>query len=59
MEKEKSYFIHILVTQIICCAILLISVLTFKYLFKEEYKEIRSFFETQICVDTKVQEVLE
>ncbi len=55
---EVDYLYKIVVTQVICVSLILLSVLVVKYFFKSTYKELKDFYEIYICDDTNVEEVL-
>lgn len=50
--------LHIVLTQFICVAIILISVTVVKLFFKDCYDELKAFYTENICVKTEVDEVL-
>ena len=55
---KVDYLYKIVVTQVICVALILLSVLVVKYFFKSTYKELKEFYEIYICDDTSANEVL-
>lgn len=58
-EKVKvDYIYKIIVTQVICVALIMITILVAKYFFKTAYTELKDFYEIYICDDTSVEEVL-
>ncbi len=58
MENEKNYYINIIITQFICVTLILLSVLAVKYIFKAHYGEVVAWYNTYMCDDTSVDEVL-
>lgn len=57
-RKPFNCFFAIVITQCICVVIILLSVLCIKYFFKGTYKQIKVFYENEICSDTDIGEVL-
>ncbi len=55
---EKNY-IRIIITQLICCVIILLSVLGLKYFFKKDYKAFKAWYEAEASDNTYIEEVLE
>ena len=55
---KVDYIYKIVVTQVICVALIMASVLVVKYFFKSTYIELKDFYEIYICDDTSVEEVL-
>ncbi len=53
-----EWFYKVVIVQSICVILILLSVVTMKYLFKEEYVKIKDFYKTEILNDTDVNEVL-
>ena len=53
-----EWFYKVVIVQSICVILILLSVVTMKYLFKEEYVKIKDFYQTEILNDTDVNEVL-
>lgn len=59
-EKVKvDYIYKIIITQAICMGIILASIMLIKYISKSTYTELKNFYETYICDDTTITEVLE
>ena len=57
--KRQSMYINIIITQLICCVLIISSVLVMKYFFKGEFKEIKSWYIKNITNDTRISEVIE
>ena len=57
--KKTDYIYKIVITQIICVVLLLAVVAITKYIFKDTYKELKVWYETYICDDTTVSEIME
>ena len=63
MDKEESShkrncFINIIITQAICIALVLCSVLIVKYFFKDEYVKVKHWYSENVATNTDIQEVL-
>lgn len=60
MEKENpnGYFFKIIVTECVLAIIILLVVTVIKYFFKGKYKEIRTWYNQSVAVDTEIKEVL-
>lgn len=57
-EKPNNIF-GIIITEAIVVAVILISVLSVKYLFKENYRELKDWYNLHICAETDTAEVME
>jgi hypothetical protein len=57
-QKTNSKWLHIIVTQIICVSLILISLLTANFFLKNTYKELKNWYNENICNDTNIDEVL-
>lgn len=58
IPKRGNNFINIIITQAICVLVIIALLLSFKYLFKNEYKSIKKWYAREIATDTDVNEVL-
>lgn len=58
-SKPKGGFFGIIITQITVTLIILLSVLAVKYFFKSTYKELKVWYDTNICAETDINEVLD
>lgn len=59
LKEPRGRFTEIVITQCICVAIILISLLVTKYFFKGTYAEIKEWYNENICIGTDINEVLE
>lgn len=59
MTEKKGMYINIIITEALCVAIVLASVLGIKYLFASDYKKLQKWYFTEITNDTEIQEVIE
>ena len=57
--RPKGGFFGIIITQITVTLIILLSVLAVKYFFKSTYKELKVWYDTNICAETDINEVLD
>ena len=58
-ENSKSgNYINIIITQAICMVIILISVLVVTYFFKPEYAKAKKWYNSEIVINTDINEVL-
>lgn len=53
-----EYFYKILTVQSIAVLIIIISIFTMKWFFKDFYRETEKFYRSQILVDTEISEVI-
>lgn len=58
-SKPNGGFFGILITQMTVTLIILLSVLAVKYFFKSTYKELKVWYDTNICAETDINEVLD
>lgn len=58
-ENKNSYFANIIITQGICLVFILLCVISLKFISKSDYKKLKNFYQTEICANTSVSEVLE
>lgn len=57
--RPKGGFFGIIITQMTVTLIILLSVLAVKYFFKGTYKELKVWYDTNICAETDINEVLD
>lgn len=57
-RKKWNCFINIIITQTVCMAIILVSVLAVKYFFKGEYENLKKVYNTTLATNTDINEVL-
>lgn len=58
IHEKSSKWIYITVTQLVCVAIILLSVLVTKFFFKDTYSELLKWYNTNIQNETDIAEVL-
>lgn len=58
-ENKTSYYTNIIITQGICIAFVLLCVISLKFISKNQYNKLKSFYEKEICANTSISEVLE
>lgn len=58
LPKKGGNFINIIITQAICVALVIGVVFIFKYFFKNDYKEIKGWYNKEVATDTDINEVL-
>lgn len=58
LTPKENMYINIIITEILCMLVILVSVLVLKYFFKGEYKEFKAWYNTEITADTKIEEVI-
>ena len=58
-SKQKGGFFGMIITQTTVTLIILLSVLAVKYFFKSTYKELKVWYDTNICAETDINEVLD
>ena len=57
--KIKNPFISIMITQSVCVMLILISLVSIKYFFENTYNDLKKFYNSEICSDTDIDEVIE
>lgn len=57
--NKPDYIYKIIITQVICIALILATIAVTKYIFKSTYEELKTLYETYICDDTTVSEIME
>ncbi len=58
LKKPTERWIQVIITQCICVAIILATVLVTKYLFSDNYAQLKDWYTQNICADTDINEVL-
>lgn len=59
MEENQGIYLNIIITQALCMLVVLLSVITIKYLFKSEFKTLQKWYVKEFCNDTLIEEVIE
>lgn len=59
MEENQGIYLNIIITQALCMLVVLLSVITIKYLFKSEFKTLQKWYLKEFCNDTTIEEVIE
>lgn len=57
-KKGVNGYFAIVITQCVCVIIILLTVICVKFFFKGTYNQLKSFYDSQICIDTDIDEVL-
>ncbi|MEE1161099.1 MAG: hypothetical protein U0K70_03460 [Acutalibacteraceae bacterium] len=57
--QPKGGFFGIIITQMTVTLIILLSVITVKYFFKNTYPSLKEWYSVNICAETDINEVLE
>jgi len=55
---KKEYYIKILLTELICVGIIVLTVLVTKYFFKPQFSSLQKLWEKYATLQTKISEVL-
>ena len=56
--KNVNCYFCIVITQVVCVMLILISLVCIKYFFKNTYKKINVFYNEEICSTTDINEVI-
>ena len=56
--KSKEMLPYIIITQSVCVILILLTVLTVKFFFKDNYSEVKTWYNHNICVDTDINQVI-
>lgn len=59
LEPTKNIFLKIIITQIVCVAILIATVLVIKIFFSGSYKRVKNWYNENICSQTTISDILE
>lgn len=59
IPEKTNKWLHIIITQFICVAIILSTILITKFFFKDTYTELKEWYKTNICNDTDINEILQ
>ena len=59
MEENQGVYLNVIITQALCMLVVLLSVITIKYLFKSEFKSLQKWYLEEFCNDTLIEEVVE
>ncbi len=59
MEENQGVYLNVIITQALCMLVVLLSVITIKYLFKSEFKSLQKWYLEEFCNDTLIEEVIE
>ncbi len=58
-DNKNETFFKIIIVEIICVAVILLSVISVKYFFKSTYSEVEKWYKANITVDTDIKQVIE
>lgn len=56
---KREMYSKIIIIEAVCVAIILLTVLTTKLFFKNTFSDIKKWYESNICIDTDINQVLE
>ena len=59
MDENQGAYLNVMITEALCMLMVLLSVITVKYLFKSEFKTLQKWYVEEFCNDTLVEEVIE
>lgn len=59
LNPKSGAAFGIIIAEAAVAAIILLSVLTVKYFFKGTYSEIKKWYNTNICAETEISEVID
>ncbi len=59
MEENQGAYLNVMITETLCMVLVLLSVITIKYLFKSEFKTLQKWYIEEFCNDTLIEEVIE
>ncbi len=57
--RKTTKWLHILITELLCAAIILSGIIVIKYFFKGTYIPLKEWYETEILNDTDINQILE
>ena len=53
-----EWFYKVIILQAVCVVLIISSMLTIKYFFKDEFQKVKAFYRHNVVVDTDINEVL-
>lgn len=56
---KREIYSKIIIIEAVCVAIILLTVLTTKFFFKNTFSDIKKWYQSNICIDTDINQVLE
>ena len=59
LNPKNGAVFGIIIAEAAVAALILLSVLTVKYFFKGTYSELKKWYNTNICAETEISEVIE
>ena len=59
MDENQGAYLNVMITEALCMLVVLLSVITIKYLFKSEFKNLQKWYVKEFCNDTLIEEVIE
>ena len=59
MDENQGAYLNVMITEVICMLVVLLSVITIKYLFKSEFEALQKWYVKEFCNDTLIEEVIE
>lgn len=59
LKAKGGSFLGIIITEAVVTAVILLSVIAVKYFFKGTYPSLKEWYNTNICAETNVGEVIE
>ena len=57
-SKKFNCFINIIIAEFMCVSVILTAVFAIKYFFKNEYREVKTWYNQEVATNTDVNEVL-
>ena len=59
LNPKSGGFLGIIITEAVVAAVILLSVIAVKYFFKGTYPSLKEWYNTNICAETDINEVLD
>lgn len=59
LNPKSGGFLGIIITEAVVTAVILLSVIAVKYFFKGTYPSLKEWYNTNICAETDINEVLD
>ena len=59
MDENQGAYLNVMITEALCMLVVLLSVITIKYLFESEFKTLQKWYVKEFCNDTLIEEVIE
>lgn len=57
LTPKREMVLPIIITQVVCVAVMIVTVLTVKFFFKDIFKEVKNWYADNMLIDTSISDV--